>query len=90
MSDDGKRSPTAKKLPSGAPVAPTLKSVLVRSVLASAVFLVFLTLTSGGSAGANIILVLVMFLFLLGFGWLFDRWFYKFRLRRWEQKRAGG
>jgi len=31
-----------------------------------------------------------MFLFLLGFGWLFDRWFYKFRLRRWEQKRAGG
>jgi hypothetical protein len=31
-----------------------------------------------------------MFLFLLGFGWLFDRWFYRFRLRRWERKRAGG
>ncbi len=82
--------PTAKKLPAGAPVAPTFRSVIVRSVMASAVFLVFLTLTSGGSAGANILLVLVMFLFLMGFGWLFDRWFYRFRLRRWEQKRAGG
>jgi hypothetical protein len=62
----------------------------VRAVLASAVFLVFLSLGSGGSAGSNIVLVAVMFVFLLGFGWLFDRWFYRFRLRRWERKRSGG
>ncbi len=37
LSDDGKRSPAAKKLPAGAPVAPTLRSVVVRSVLVSAV-----------------------------------------------------
>lgn len=61
----------------------------MRSVLASAVFLLFLSLSSGGSPGANMVLVLVMFLFLLGFGWLFDRWFYRWRLRRWERKRAG-
>ncbi len=64
--------------------------MVVRSVLAAAVFLLFLSLSSGGSAGANMVLAAVMFLFLLGFGWLFDRWFYRFRLRRWERKRAGG
>jgi hypothetical protein len=63
--------------------------VVVRSVLAAGVFMIFLT-ASGGSATANIILVIVMFLFLLGFGYLFDNWFYKRRLRRWERKRAGG
>lgn len=83
-------SPAAKKLPAGAPVAPSFRSVVVRSVLASAVFLLFLSLTGGGSAGANLVLVAVMFVFLLGFGWLFDRWFYRVRLRRWERKRAGG
>ena len=48
---DGGTAHGRKKLPAGAPVPPTFKSVVVRSVLASAIFLVFLTLTSGGSAG---------------------------------------
>lgn len=63
--------------------------MVIRSVLASIVFFVFLSL-SGGNAGGNLILVVVMFLFLLGFGYVFDRWFYRWRLRRWEKKRGGG
>jgi hypothetical protein len=62
---------------------------VVRSVLATAVFAVFLGL-SGGSTTGKILFTAVMFLFLLGFGYLFDSWFYKRRLRRWERKRAGG
>lgn len=80
---------TAKKLPPGAPVAPSGRSVLFRSLMASAVFYLFLSLT-GGSPGSNIVLVAIMFVFLLGFGYLFDRWFYRWRLRRWERRRAGG
>ena len=64
--------------------------MVVRSVLVAAIFLVFVSTTGEGSAGANILLGLVMFVFLLGFGWFFDRWFFKRRLRRWERKRAGG
>jgi hypothetical protein len=57
--------------------------------MASAVFYLILSF-SGGSAGANLVLVAIMFVFLLGFGYLFDRWFYRWRLRRWERRRAGG
>jgi hypothetical protein len=64
--------------------------VVVRSVLVAALFLVFVSATGGGSAGANILLGLVMFVFLLGFGWFFDRWLHKRRVSRWERKRAGG
>jgi hypothetical protein len=83
---DGK---TTKKLPPGAPVAPSARSVLFRSLMASAVFYLILSL-SGGSSGSNLVLVAIMFVFLLGFGYLFDRWFYRWRLRRWERRRAGG
>ena len=31
-----------------------------------------------------------MFLILLGFGYVFDKWFYRWRLSRWERRRAGG
>jgi hypothetical protein len=86
---DGGAGTTTKKLPAGAPMAPTFRSVVLRSLMASAVFYLFLSL-SGGSSGGNLVLVAVMFLFLLGFGYLFDRWFYRWRLRRWERKRAGG
>lgn len=58
-------------------------------MLATAVFAVVLGMSSG-STGGKIVLAAVMFLFLLGFGYLFDNWFYKRRLRRWERKRAGG
>lgn len=61
--------------------------MVIRSILASAVFLLFLSLSGGGSAGGNIILVAVMFVFLLAFGWVFDKWFYRWRLRRWERRR---
>lgn len=84
--NDGK---TTKNLPPGAPVPPTGRSVLFRSLMASAVFYLFLSL-SGSSSGASLLLVAIMFLFLLGFGFLFDRWFYRWRLRRWERRRAGG
>jgi hypothetical protein len=78
-----------KKLPAGAPTAPSGRSVVFRSLMASAVFYLILSF-SGGSAGANLVLVAIMFVFLLGFGYLFDRWFYRWRLRRWERRRAGG
>ncbi len=84
--DDGK---TTTKLPAGAPVPPSARSVVFRSLMASAVFYLFLSL-SGGSAGSNLVLVAIMFVFLLGFGFVFDRWFYRWRLRRWERRRAGG
>lgn len=51
-------------------------------------FFLLLSFT-GGNSGANLVLFVVMFLFLLGFGYLFDKWFYRWRLRRWERKRAG-
>jgi hypothetical protein len=78
-----------KKLPPGAPVPPTFRSVLIRSLVASAAFFLVLGF-SGGNAAGNLLLVVVMFLFLLGFGYLFDRWFYRWRVRRWERRRAGG
>jgi hypothetical protein len=78
-----------KKLPPGAPVPPSSRSVVFRSLMASAVFYLFLSL-SGGSSGSNLVLVAVMFVFLLVFGFVFDRWFYRWRLRRWERRRAGG
>lgn len=87
MASGGTSTSTAKKLPPGAPIQPTFRSVVIRSILASAVFLLFLSLSGGGSAGANIVLVAVMFVFLLAFGWVFDRWFYRWRLRRWERRR---
>jgi len=62
---------------------------MIRSLLASAVFFLVLGF-SGGTAASNLVLVVVMFLFLLGFGYLFDKWFYRWRLRRWERRRAGG
>lgn len=77
------------KLPPGAPVPPTFRSVLIRSLVASAAFFLVLGF-SGGSPAGNVLLVVVMFLFLLGFGYLFDRWFYRWRVRRWERRRAGG
>lgn len=77
------------KVPAGAPTPPTFRSVLVRSAIASAVFYLFLSL-AGGAGGGTLLLVGVMFLFLLAFGTLFDRWFYKWRLQRWERRRAGG
>jgi hypothetical protein len=58
--------------------------------LAAAVFLVLLTFIGGGNAGSNIVTVAIMFVFLLVFGWVFDSWFYRLRLRRWEKKRSGG
>lgn len=85
-SADGK---TTKKLPPGAPVAPTARSVVFRSLMASAVFYLFLSL-SGGSSASKLVLAAIMFVFLLGFGYMFDRWFYRWRLRRWERRRAGG
>lgn len=53
-------------------------------------FLVLLTFIGGGNAGSNIVTVAIMFVFLLVFGWVFDSWFYRLRLRRWEKKRSGG
>lgn len=88
LADNGNGA-TPKKLPAGAPTPPTFKSVVFRSAMASAVFYFLLSFT-GGSASADLLLVVVMFLFLLGFGYLFDRWFYRWRLQRWERKRAGG
>ena len=86
---DGGSTPAKKqKLPAGAPAPPTFRSVVFRALMASAVFYLFLSL-GGGGGGATLLLVGVMFLFLLAFGTLFDRWFYKWRLRRWERKRAG-
>ncbi len=59
-------------------------------MLAASILYLFLSLTDGSKVGANLSLTAFMFVFLLVFGWLFDSWFYKFRVRRWERKRAGG
>lgn len=67
---------------------PTFKSVVVRSIIASALFLVFVSATGSGGGNA-IVLFAFMFVFLLGFGYLFDKWLFKRRLARWERKRAG-
>lgn len=89
MTDGGSGSAT-RKLPPGAPVAPSFRSVVIRSILAAAVFWLFLSLGAGTSPGADALVVVIMFLFLLAFGFFFDRWFYRWRLRRWERKRTGG
>ena len=86
--DDGTAT-EKKKLPAGAPVPTTFRSVVIRSLIAAFVFMLLLSL-GGGSAGGNVVLVVAMFLFLLVFGYLSDRWFYRWRLRRWERTRAGG
>lgn len=67
---------------------PTFLSVVVRSVLAIAVFLI-VTLATGSDFAAVAPVAAVLFVFMVGFGWLFDRWFYRWRLRRWQAKRAG-
>ena len=87
--DGGEAQAKTPKVPAGAPTPPTFRSVVFRSVMASAVFYLFLSL-GGGGGGGTLLLVGVMFLFLLAFGTLFDRWFYKWRLRRWERRRARG
>ena len=64
--------------------------MIIRSILAAAVFWVLLTATDNRRPGSNAVVVVIMFLFLLLFGWAFDKWFYRWRLRRWERRRAGG
>lgn len=60
----------------------------MRSVLAIAVFLV-ITTASGSAVSAVAPLAGVLFVFMVVFGFMFDKWFYRWRLRRWEAKRAG-
>lgn len=60
----------------------------MRSVLALSVFVV-VTIAAGNEFSAIAPVAGVLFLFMLVFGYLFDKWFYNWRMRRWQAKRAG-
>lgn len=71
----------------GEPIKPTALSLTVRSLLAGAVFLVLLT--TGGSSFVESLPVVVGFVvFMFVFGFFFDRWFYRLRMKRWMAKRG--
>jgi len=72
----------------GEPIRPTLLSVVVRSVLAIAVFLIITTAT-GSQFRQVAVIGAVLFVFMVGFGYVFDKWFYGVRMKRWNAKRGG-
>lgn len=72
----------------GEPIRPTLLSVVVRSVLAIAVFLIITTAT-GNKFSQVAVIAGVLFVFMVGFGYMFDKWFYTVRMKRWIAKRGG-
>lgn len=78
---------SARRQP-GEPIRPTFTSVIVRSVLAIGVFLA-VTLATGTPASQVIPVALVLFVFMAAFGYVFDKWFYRWRMKRWEARRAG-
>lgn len=84
----GDAGPTPGKRRPGEPIKPTFLSVVVRSVLAIAVFVV-LTTATGNKFSAVAPIAGVLFLFMVVLGYLFDQWFYRWRMKRWEAKRAG-
>ncbi len=61
---------------------------MVRSVLAIAIFLIVTTATGTEFVPAAVIAG-VLFVFMVGFGYLFDKWFYTVRMKRWLAKRGG-
>lgn len=69
----------------GAPIKPTFKSVLVRTVIATVLFAVIIS-AMGNSAGSVAATTAIMFVILLGFGWLFDGVLHRFRMKKWLQK----
>lgn len=72
-------------MPQGAPIKPTFRSVLIRTVIATVLFGVILA-AMGQPGGAVLISAAIMFVILLGFGWFFDNMLHRYRLRRWLQK----
>lgn len=58
---------------------------MVRSVLAISVFLVVTTAT-GSQFSAVAPIAGVLFLFMVAGGYMFDKWFYSVRMKRWNAK----
>lgn len=56
-------------------------------MLATAVFVVIVTLSGTKLADVSLVAA-ILFVMMVVFGWLFDKWFYQLRLRRWHAKRA--
>jgi hypothetical protein len=77
----------AKRQP-GEPMRPTFLSVVVRSVLAIAVFLI-VTIASGSTLNQVAPIAAVLLVAMVVFGHWFDKWFYKYRMKRWEARRGG-
>ncbi len=88
LSDDRAATGAAEKRRPGEPIKPTFLSVVVRSVLAIAVFVV-LTTATGNKFTTVAPIAGVLFLLMVVLGYAFDKWFYRWRMRRWEAKRAG-
>jgi len=84
----GDAAPAQAKLPAGAPVKPTFKSVIIRSVIATILFVGLLS-AMGNPPPSVAITGAIMFVILLGFGWFFDNLLHRWRVKRWMEKRAG-
>ncbi len=67
---------------------PTFKSVIIRSVVATILFVAILS-AMGNPPPDVAITGAIMFVILLVFGWFFDNMLHRWRLKRWLAKRAG-
>jgi hypothetical protein len=77
----------AKRRP-GEPVPPTIKGVLIRVGVVSAIFLVALIYVVGETPGAALLVTLLAVCIMIPLGLFLDRYRYKRELRKWEERRA--
>ncbi|MCU0306678.1 MAG: hypothetical protein MUE51_02725 [Thermoleophilia bacterium] len=73
----------------GAPVRPGFRSVLIRAMIASIIFFVFLILVAGDSPAAALLFTAGLFVIMIPVGMMLDRLSHRMALRRWERRRAG-
>jgi Flp pilus assembly protein TadB len=84
-----KRSGGAKARGSGAPTMPTFKGIVVRAAIAAVVFYAYL-LVVGSNGGAALVITLIAFAIMIPLGMLMARLIYRYQLKRWQKRQAGG
>jgi len=80
----------AARKPTGPPVEPSFKGIVVRAAIIAGVYYMFLVFLLRTEPGVAILVALLGFLLMLPIGWYIDRRRYRTQLRRWNAAHGGG
>jgi hypothetical protein len=68
---------------------PTFKGVVLRAGIAAVVFYAYL-LVVGSNGGAALVITVIAFAIMIPLGMLMARLIYRYQLKRWHKRQAGG